>query len=76
MVNAHCKLGLTVTLVREDDKIKELKNLIWPKLYEADWQDLANQVCVSTSPTHLSCNALSPTCLPDAALLLCVSVDA
>ena len=30
--------------VREDDKIKELKNLIGPKLYEADWQDLANQV--------------------------------
>eukprot|EP00286_Rhodomonas_abbreviata_P030056 CAMPEP_0181300168 /NCGR_PEP_ID=MMETSP1101-20121128/6744_1 /TAXON_ID=46948 /ORGANISM="Rhodomonas abbreviata, Strain Caron Lab Isolate" /LENGTH=507 /DNA_ID=CAMNT_0023405383 /DNA_START=9 /DNA_END=1528 /DNA_ORIENTATION=+ len=41
--NAHCKLGLTATLVREDDKIKELKNLIGPKLYEADWQDLANQ---------------------------------
>ena len=44
MVNAHCKLGLTATLVREDDKIGELKNLIGPKLYEADWQDLANQV--------------------------------
>jgi len=42
-INAHCKLGLTATLVREDDKIKELKNLIGPKLYEADWQDLANQ---------------------------------
>jgi len=40
---AHCKLGLTATLVREDDKIKELKNLIGPKLYEADWQDLAHQ---------------------------------
>jgi DNA excision repair protein ERCC-3 len=44
VVNAHCKLGLTATLVREDDKIGELKNLIGPKLYEADWQDLANQV--------------------------------
>ncbi|EKX43955.1 ERCC3/XPB/SSL2/Rad25 nucleotide excision repair [Guillardia theta CCMP2712] len=43
VVNAHCKLGLTATLVREDDKIKELKNLIGPKLYEADWQDLSNQ---------------------------------
>jgi hypothetical protein len=40
---AHCKLGLTATLVREDDKISELKNLIGPKLYEADWQDLSNQ---------------------------------
>lgn len=43
VVNAHCKLGLTATLVREDDKIGELKNLIGPKLYEADWQDLASQ---------------------------------
>jgi len=43
VINAHCKLGLTATLVREDDKIKELKNLIGPKLYEADWQDLATQ---------------------------------
>ena len=43
VINAHCKLGLTATLVREDDKIKDLKNLIGPKLYEADWQDLANQ---------------------------------
>ena len=43
IVRAHCKLGLTATLVREDDKIKDLKNLIGPKLYEADWQDLAKQ---------------------------------
>ena len=43
VINAHCKLGLTATLVREDDKIKDLKNLIGPKLYEADWQDLKSQ---------------------------------
>lgn len=39
---AHCKLGLTATLVREDDLIEKLKFLIGPKLYEANWQDLAN----------------------------------
>lgn len=40
MVNAHCKLGLTATLVREDDKIKDLHFLVGPKLYEANWIDL------------------------------------
>lgn len=39
----HCKLGLTATLVREDDKIEDLNFLIGPKLYEADWQDLSDQ---------------------------------
>lgn len=39
----HCKLGLTATLVREDDKIEDLNFLIGPKLYEADWQDLSIQ---------------------------------
>lgn len=37
---AHCKLGLTATLVREDEKIKDLNFLIGPKLYEANWLDL------------------------------------
>lgn len=40
-VSHHCKLGLTATLVREDDKIQDLNFLIGPKLYEADWQDLS-----------------------------------
>lgn len=39
-VNAHCKLGLTATLVREDNKIKDLSFLVGPKLYEANWIDL------------------------------------
>ena len=42
MVNAHCKLGLTATLVREDNKIKDLSFLVGPKLYEANWIDLTN----------------------------------
>eukprot|EP00123_Amoebidium_parasiticum_P013147 comp21797_c0_seq1/m.30995 comp21797_c0_seq1/g.30995 ORF comp21797_c0_seq1/g.30995 comp21797_c0_seq1/m.30995 type:complete len:797 (-) comp21797_c0_seq1:477-2867(-) len=41
-VQAHCKVGLTATLVREDDKITDLNFLIGPKLYEANWMDLQN----------------------------------
>ena len=40
-IKAHSKLGLTATLVREDDKIDDLNFLIGPKLYEANWLDLA-----------------------------------
>jgi DNA excision repair protein ERCC-3 len=40
-IKAHSKLGLTATLVREDDKIEDLNFLIGPKLYEANWMDLA-----------------------------------
>lgn len=39
----HCKLGLTATLLREDDKITDLNYLIGPKLYEANWMELADQ---------------------------------
>lgn len=51
-VKAHCRLGLTATLVREDDLISDLNFLIGPKLYEANWMDLtaagylANVQCV------------------------------
>lgn len=42
IVAAHCKLGLTATLVREDEKISNLNYLIGPKLFEANWMELAN----------------------------------
>lgn len=42
-VKAHCRLGLTATLVREDDLISDLNFLIGPKLYEANWMDLTSQ---------------------------------
>ena len=42
VVQSHCKLGLTATLVREDDKISDLNFLIGPKLYEANWMELQN----------------------------------
>ena len=40
IIKSHCKLGLTATLVREDDGIKDLHFLIGPKHYEANWLDL------------------------------------
>lgn len=43
IVRAHCKLGLTATLVREDDLIEDLQYLIGPKLYEANWQELEDK---------------------------------
>ena len=42
-VKAHTKLGLTATLLREDDKIQDLNFLIGPKLFEANWQELSEQ---------------------------------
>ncbi|CAI5457744.1 unnamed protein product [Closterium sp. Yama58-4] len=52
ITKSHCKLGLTATLVREDELIADLNFLIGPKLYEANWLDLvrggyiANVQCV------------------------------
>lgn len=43
LVKAHTKLGLTATLVREDDLIGDLNFLVGPKLYEANWMDLTQQ---------------------------------
>lgn len=48
LVSHHCKLGLTATLLREDDKIEDLNFLIGPKLYEADWQYLSMQGHIAT----------------------------
>ncbi|KAF2113854.1 P-loop containing nucleoside triphosphate hydrolase protein [Lophiotrema nucula] len=42
-IASHSKLGLTATLLREDDKIDDLNFLIGPKLYEANWQELSEQ---------------------------------
>jgi hypothetical protein len=44
IIAAHCKLGLTATLVREDSLIGDLNFLIGPKLYEANWLDLTRWV--------------------------------
>ncbi|AEO71887.1 uncharacterized protein THITE_2156915 [Thermothielavioides terrestris NRRL 8126] len=42
-VKAHAKLGLTATLLREDDRVDDLNFLIGPKLYEASWLELSQQ---------------------------------
>ncbi|CEJ89941.1 Putative TFIIH complex helicase Ssl2 [[Torrubiella] hemipterigena] len=42
-IKSHSKLGLTATLVREDDKISHLNFLIGPKLFEANWNELSQQ---------------------------------
>ncbi|KAL1991878.1 hypothetical protein VTN49DRAFT_5186 [Thermomyces lanuginosus] len=42
-IACQSKLGLTATLLREDDKIRDLNFLIGPKLYEANWMELADQ---------------------------------
>ncbi|KKY15903.1 putative dna repair helicase rad25 [Phaeomoniella chlamydospora] len=42
-VRSHSKLGLTATLLREDDKITDLNYIIGPKLFEANWMELASQ---------------------------------
>lgn len=39
----HAKLGLTATLVREDEKISDLNFLIGPKMYEANWMELSQK---------------------------------
>jgi DNA excision repair protein ERCC-3 len=48
LCKAQCKLGLTATLVREDEKIGDLSYLIGPKLHEANWTDLAQQGFLAT----------------------------
>lgn len=48
IVKSHCKLGLTATLVREDERINDLHFLIGPKLYEANWSDLAKDGHIAT----------------------------
>lgn len=42
-LKTHSKLGLTATLLREDDKISDLNFLIGPKLFEANWMELSKQ---------------------------------
>jgi DNA excision repair protein ERCC-3 len=57
ITNTHCKLGLTATLVREDEKISDLNFLIGPKLYEADWLELQHERYIAkVQCTEVWCN--------------------
>jgi DNA excision repair protein ERCC-3 len=60
---------LTATLVREDDKIDDLNFLIGPKLYEANWMDLAaNGHIANVQVSSLSLSRL--TTLTDASSIV------
>lgn len=43
MVRSRCKMGLTATMVREDDQIGDLNYLVGPKIFEANWMQLTSQ---------------------------------
>lgn len=43
MLSSQLIISDTATLVREDDKITDLNYMIGPKLYEANWMDLASK---------------------------------
>lgn len=59
-IKAHSKLGLTATLVREDDKISDLNYMIGPKLYEANWMDLAAKGHIANVQVRLFDYSLRP----------------
>ena len=71
---AHCKLGLTATLVREDDLITDLNFLIGPKLYEANWMDLtqvrSHFFRLNRSPSTPALAQFQPVCTPIFVLIL------
>lgn len=48
VTKSRCKLGLTATLLREDDLIDDLFFLIGPKLYEANWLSLQKEGYLAT----------------------------
>jgi len=55
--------SLAATLVREDDKIADLNYMIGPKLYEANWMDLAAKghiANVQVRATPLTCASCVP----------------
>ena len=48
VTHSRAKLGLTATLVREDNLVDDLFYLIGPKLYEANWLDLQTAGYIAT----------------------------
>ena len=55
-MRSECKLGLTATLVREDEKIVDLDSLVGPKLYEASCEELMKAGYIATTHcTEVKC---------------------
>eukprot|EP01087_Luapelamoeba_hula_P020394 TRINITY_DN6954_c0_g1_i2.p1 TRINITY_DN6954_c0_g1~~TRINITY_DN6954_c0_g1_i2.p1 ORF type:complete len:1357 (-),score=242.12 TRINITY_DN6954_c0_g1_i2:570-4553(-) len=53
---AHCKLGLTATMIREDGLIDQLPQLVGPRLYEVDLLGLkAEQAVAIVHCRHVLC---------------------
>ncbi|KAG0171805.1 hypothetical protein DFQ30_000345 [Apophysomyces sp. BC1015] len=42
-IKARVRLGLTATMLREDEKIGDLETLVGPTLYHAKWKELADR---------------------------------
>ncbi|KAI8343037.1 P-loop containing nucleoside triphosphate hydrolase protein [Chlamydoabsidia padenii] len=42
-IKAKVRLGLTATMLREDDKIGDLTTIVGPTLYQAKWKELADR---------------------------------
>lgn len=42
-INTRVRLGLTATMLREDEKIQDLDTLVGPTLYHAKWKELADR---------------------------------
>ncbi|CAO3588149.1 unnamed protein product [Absidia cylindrospora] len=42
-IKAKVRLGLTATMLREDDKIGDLDTIVGPTLYQAKWKELADR---------------------------------
>ncbi len=49
LIQARRRLGLTATLVREDNKEDEVFTLIGPKKYDAPWKDLEKQGWIASA---------------------------
>lgn len=54
IVVRESEADFSATLVREDDKIGDLGYLIGPKLYEANWMDLAKNGHIATVQVSLN----------------------
>jgi DNA excision repair protein ERCC-3 len=51
-IQARRRLGLTATLVREDEKEEEVFALIGPKKYDVPWKDLEHQGWIAAAECH------------------------
>ena len=51
-IQARRRLGLTATLVREDQRETDVFSLIGPKRYDVPWKDLERQGWIATAECH------------------------